>query len=166
MALNNFKSEGDFGEWLGTRPKKESVVLAVRAALRVLPLVGGVSDVEWTSAAFRACSIAWAAAKPEARVSERALFAAARAADVAAEASHFDLTARACVAVDAFKAAGQAADAAAADSAATDSFRRFAPDVCASFAVRLAARAYAAGYVEGTFILDGSALIPWEHLVW
>ena len=67
-----FKSRDELKLWLDGRSVTEAHVIANRAALRVLPLQAGIAFAIYdrevavtvsTSAMFRACSVAWSAAK-------------------------------------------------------------------------------------------------------
>jgi hypothetical protein len=137
------KNPDDLESWLRGRPPADARVIACRTALRVLPLLAGVSSTdsgraltftELTSVNFRGTSLAWSAAKYPARANELSPADAARDTNAAARdvnsannatgAGH-DATAAVAAAVTAAAAATTAyaayASAASAD-ASTDAY--------------------------------------------
>ncbi|MCQ0990137.1 hypothetical protein [Jiella marina] len=138
-----------FKRWLEGQPNDVAQVMAVRAALRVFPLVLGehvyrrtrkhyVDDlIRLTLTSARCLIISWAARKyPIHEMAE----AAASAADTAAYA------ARAAIAHTAFAAHAADAAAAAADAAAAAARAAFAADAARAAAARAASAAAAAAY--------------------
>lgn len=134
------RSREDLQRWLKDKPREFSRILAVRAALRVAPLLVGLevrrsSNVEGPSALLlpllRGMAAPWAPAKFPARGAEVRLVAYA-AADAAAYAAAVDAAAAAYAAAyaaaDAAPAAADAA-AAAADTAAAASWEAVTIDV-------------------------------------
>ncbi len=127
-----------FEEWLEGKPVEWAQVLAVRAALRVLPLVGQVFDInslkpkdqeQLIFASWRAIAISWVGRKyptHDIAIAARDTFAAADAADAAAFAA------------DAFAFTAARTAAYAARPAA---FATFAAARAADAAVRAASRA-------------------------
>jgi hypothetical protein len=127
------RTREEFEAWLKDKPRKFSIVLAARAALRVLPLVSRRALAEMvdrderfelllrvTSAVFRALAIGRAAARYPTRRIDRADAADAYTAD--AYAAYADTYADTYAADDDAAAAAAAADAAytAADADAAD----------------------------------------------
>lgn len=115
----NFANRAQAGSWFEGQPRQVCLVLAVRAALRVLPLINcahGVADFPPRVGlpVFRACFVAWAVAEyPFGRYRLRGAAAAAKAAAFAAAAR-----AAAFAAADAARVAAAAAADAAARAAA------------------------------------------------
>jgi hypothetical protein len=127
MAARRFKNRSELEFWLGGRRREDAIVIAARAALRVLPLV---ADAAWngadeqaelqfaalTLATFRASASAQLVAKYPARA-DAVLAATGAAFDdaiFAAAAARTSLVGAAAVRVAAYAAARSAAAAAAA----------------------------------------------------
>ncbi|MEL6370331.1 MAG: hypothetical protein AAFR03_06405, partial [Pseudomonadota bacterium] len=112
--MADIKRRNVLESWLLRQPRDVAIAIAVRAALRVLPVAisdrGRPKDNEGILSAFRAVAIARISVR---RYNEEAVAAAALAADAAADAAD---AADAAIAADAAGAA--AAIAAAADLAA------------------------------------------------
>jgi hypothetical protein len=106
--LVDFKDQRELDAWLQTQPREVAVILAVRAALRVLPLVQealrfGFKDIDIVLPVFRALAYSWAAAKFPARANQFTLppagdlsaFGAVQAASNAATAAFVAVSATA-----------------------------------------------------------------------
>ena len=132
--MADFKNEKDFEAWLEGKPRGVCVVLAARAALRVLPVVQRWQNEHFKNdpfreimlPVFRAAGVAWVAAEYPAHVTRLVARAAAVAASDAADAAG-SAAARAASA-----AAGAVADdypltAAWALSAASEAVSLYAP---------------------------------------
>jgi hypothetical protein len=92
----NFEKPEDVGSWLADRPAEWAQVVAVRAALRVFPIVldallyskqdaTEVNTVDLVLQAFRAGFVSWSACKYPMHATKFPVRAAARAADAAAQ---------------------------------------------------------------------------------
>jgi len=141
-----FTDTRKFEDWLASQPREIAVTLAVRAALRVLPIMRDVVRAghldtalsEVMLCAFRASAASWAAAKFRIRATDHAARPAARAAMAARTAYAYADAADA--ALSARAAAGYAARAA---STSSYSAREAAAD-----AVRTAADAAYSAYAD------------------
>jgi hypothetical protein len=116
--MPSFTNREDFEKWLADKPAEWAQLLALRSALRVLPIAldptnfrQGPALARLTGAIFRTCATSWAACHiPAHEMAARAAANAADAAAVAARAAAF------AAAFDAGHTAAFAAYAAASDA--------------------------------------------------
>ena len=95
MAAEDIKDRRSFRAWLETQPGEVGVLMAARAALRVLPLFAHFAEkaasprqfADLTASLFRATALARVAGTYPTRAKELAAAAAAYAADAAAYAA-------------------------------------------------------------------------------
>jgi hypothetical protein len=151
--LTDFKNRSQLEAWLGKQPPDVAIVLAARAALRVLPVAQtakheGFSDV-LVLPVFRATVFSWASAKYPAQRTEFAA-AAAHAAAVAAAAA---------AAIRADCNAYAAAIRADYNAYAADAYAAVAAGNAAAAAAYAGARTYAAAYAG-----DAAAPFFWSAL--
>src|SRR6202047_3928884 len=137
--LADFKNRSQLEAWLGKQPPNVAVVLAARAALRVLPVVQTAKHEGFTGSlglpVFRAWVFSWFAAKYPA---ERTEFAAAAATAYAAAVAAAAAVVVTLAAVDA------AAARATYSASAADASAAVAASNAAAAAAARAADAYAA----------------------
>jgi hypothetical protein len=137
--LADFKNRGQLEAWLGKQPPEVAVVLAARAALRVLPVVQTAKHEGFTGVlvlpVFRATVFSWVSAKYPA---ERTEFAAAAAT------AYASAVAAAAAAVVALATADAAAIRADYNAYAADAYAAVAASNAAAAAAARAADAYAA----------------------
>ncbi len=161
--LTDFKNRPQLEAWLGKKPPDVAVVLAARAAMRVLPIVQGAKREGLPSVlvlpVFRATVFSWAAANYPAHKTEFAAEAAAAyAAAVAAAATVAVALATADAAAiradynastaDAYATVAADSAAAAAHARAADAFAAVIATRAAAAAARAAATRAAATYAE------------------
>ena len=170
--LIEFKKRSQLDAWLGKQPPDVAVVLAARAALRVVPVVQTAKHEGFLSVlvlpVFRATVFSWAAAKyPAQRTEFATASAAAHAAAVSAAAAVVVALATAdadairadynAYAADAFAAVAAGNAAAAAAARAADAYATVVAARAAAAAARAAAVRAAAAYAGARNYATASA---------
>jgi hypothetical protein len=167
----DFKNRSQLDAWLGKQPPDVAVVLAARAALRVLPVVQTAKHEGFTGVlvlpVFRATVFSWASANYPAQRSELAA-AAAAAYSAAVAAAAAAVVALATADADAIRAdynayAADAYAAVAAGNAAAAAAARAAEAYAAVVAARAAAAAARAAAVRAAAAYAGARSYAIAH---